>query len=228
MINPITLKILNTAEQKMNAYFGLLNYRYKNLCTKAEAESMLPVEVEIEGPLFKIEEVAIMSIPEWNQIMLMPKDEEYIPYIGHAVMMVHPEFKQKVTRYFIESQDRDVKVLMLTMPPVDKDRHKLLNDGVDVLYTQCVAYIDNVKAEAGIQISEQMAQQSIDEINETRKKLDDLHKQYSKNVDGLHDDKKSEIEDAYQKYLKEHGDDAGSSTTSSSQSDVAQSMELPK
>lgn len=224
------MQMLNSAEGKMNGYFGLLDYRYKNLCTKAEVLSMLPVEVEIEGATFKLEDVAGISIPEWNQIMVIPKDEDYIPYIGHAVMMVHPEFKQKVTRYHIEDVNKDIKVILLTVPPVDKDRRDLLGQGTDTLYNQSAVYIDKTKADTGIAISKGMADKPKEEVDEARKKLDELHKQYRDSVDKLHENKKKEIEDAYQKYLKEQGQDASSSNTGSpaQQPNAAISMEIPK
>lgn len=232
MLSPIILQLLNSAESKMNGYFALLDYRYKNLCTKAEAASMLPIEVEMEGASFKIENVAAISIPEWNQIMVIPKDEDYIPYIGHAVIMVHPEFKQKVTRYHVEELNKDIKVLLLTVPPVDKDRKKVLDEGTDSLYDQCLACLDKTKVDTGLAIAKGMANKSKEEIDEARNKFDELYKQYRKNVDQLHDDKKQEIEEAYEKYVKEQGESKSEALPTPPEvpamPDVTQSIELPK
>lgn len=230
MINPIILQLFNTADQKMSGYASLLDYRYKNLCIKAEPLSLIPVEVDVEGTMFKMEDVADCTISAWNQIMVIPKDEDLIVYIGHAIMQVHPEFKQKVTRHYFEQIRKDIKVILLTMPPVDKDYRDVLNTGTDTLYDQCKIYIDKVQSEISVEITMRMAGHPKDEIDEARKKISDLHEHYCKQVDGLHDEKKKEIEDAYQKYLKEQGQDASSSDTGSpaQQPDAAFSMELPK
>lgn len=230
MINPVILQITNTADQKMNGYASLLNYRYKNLCVKAEPLSLIPVEVDIEGGKFNFEDVAGGSISEWNQIMVIPKDEDLIAYICPAIAQAHPEFKQKVTRQYIEEIGDNVKVIMLTMPPVDKDRRNLLIQGTETLHDQCKIYIDNVQSEVSVEITKRMVGRPKEEVDEARKKLNDLHEQYSKQVDDLQEEKKKEIEDAYQKYLKEKGQAASSSDTGSpaQQTDAAFSMELPK
>lgn len=212
----------------MNGYSSLLNYRYRNLCIKAEPLSLIPVEVDVEGTMFNMENVADCTISEWNQIMVIPKDEDLIVYISPAVAQVHPEFKQKVTRHYFEKIGKDFKVILLTMPPVDKERRDILNTGTDTLYDQCKTYIDKVQSEISVEITKRLVGRPKDEIDEARKKISDLHQQYTKQVDELHDEKKKEIADAYEKYVKEHGeDDSSDANASDLQSQVTQSMELP-
>lgn len=220
----------------MNGFFSLLDYRYRNLCTKAEPASLIPVQVEVQNAVFNLEIIADCAVTEWNQITVIPKDEEYTPFIAKGVMEVHPEFKQEITRQYYEQIGADLKVLLLTMPPVDKKYRDTLNIATDSLYEQCVLCLDNAKMEAGLDITERLAESGKDDIDEARKRLADLDKQYRDQVKELHETKKKEIDEAYEKYLKEHGEESPAThsdshsdfSDTSEQTDAAFSMELPK
>ena len=49
---------LSMLSAQMKGYVSALNYRYMNLCVKAEEASLLPIEVPIEDELKNLEDVA--------------------------------------------------------------------------------------------------------------------------------------------------------------------------
>ena len=50
-------------QEKLNAYLALLNYRYSNLCVKAELGALMPVTVAAEKE-YNIEDVAKVATPD--------------------------------------------------------------------------------------------------------------------------------------------------------------------
>ena len=48
----------NQLEEKLTGYVAMLNFKFLNLCVKAEEASLLPVTVNVDGASKKLEEVA--------------------------------------------------------------------------------------------------------------------------------------------------------------------------
>ena len=97
---------LNTTEKKMASYMTLLNFRYINLCVKAEAASLIPVNVNIFGEDKDIEEVAEVAIQDDYHLAVFPKNDEYIRYITQGVINVHPEFKLSMKTMKVGAEER--------------------------------------------------------------------------------------------------------------------------
>ena len=51
----------NQLQEKLTGYVAMLNFRFMNLCIKAEEASLLPVSVIIGGTSKKLEEVAVIA-----------------------------------------------------------------------------------------------------------------------------------------------------------------------
>ena len=128
-------------KEKLNAYVALMNYRYINLCVKAELGSLLPVTVSAVGKELNIEDVAQIATPNEYQLDVYPKLNDYQQGIIEGIFDVHPEFKLEILQ--IESSDdkRD-KHLLYTMPDVDKERYDLLNNMAKVFRDECNVDID--------------------------------------------------------------------------------------
>ena len=97
---------LNATEKKMASYMTLLNFRYINLCVKAEAASLIPVNVNIFGEDKDIEEVAEVAIQDDYHLAVFPKNDEYIRYITQGVINVHPEFKLSMKTMKVGAEER--------------------------------------------------------------------------------------------------------------------------
>ena len=195
-------KLLGEAKSKMNGYVALLSFRYSNLCVKADPVALLPVLVIIDGEEKNIEEVAEVSIPKDDVLAVMPKDSELLFDIGKGVKKAHPEFKMDLVRKE-GCDDEDDKYLTFTMPEVNKDRHDVLEEGVDGLHDQCKARVNLVLDQYGVKIAKYMAGADAESIDYVKDQLKGLHKFFDDLMEKLTKGKKQEIEDAYQLYLAE-------------------------
>lgn len=201
-MNARTQQILGEAKNKMNGYVMLLMLRYSNLCVKADAMSLLSVTVMIDDQEKNIEEVATIGMQKEDVIAVAPKFPNILFDIGKGVMTAHPEFKMDVVQKE-DSKYEDDLYLTFTMPEVDQDRRNLLIDGVDGLYKQCKAKLDEVREKCNVEIGMNMVGAEQEEIDATKDQLKQFHDFFKKTLDEATDTKKKEIEDAYQLYLEE-------------------------
>jgi len=193
------------AKDKMNGYSVLFTYRLMNLCVKANPVSLLSTVVDLSEGKFNIENVADITQPNEYQLGVYPHEPESIYKIGKAIQIEHPEFKVETPEvvYNDGSKPEDGrKYLLYTMPEINKDRYDLLMNGVDVLYAECKADTDKVYSKILGQMVAAMSGEDLDIINETKSELKDLYDFYDDLDKQYRDNKKKEIEDAYQEYLK--------------------------
>ncbi len=207
--------ILGELDNKVGGYVALLQFRYSNLCVKADPCSLLPVTVNYDDNDYDIEDVAYVRLLKEDQLQVYPKDSALLLYIGKAIAEYHPEFKQEIvaekdpskedsasTSQLKEENEEDNKSLILTMPEVDKNRRDVLMDGVKVLYEQLKATLD-----ANFQFYTQkvvltLSGASAEEIKEAKDSIEDIKKQNFDLAKKYRENKEKEIEDAYKRYLE--------------------------
>jgi ribosome recycling factor len=204
-MNNIILSQIDDAQKKMGAYIALLNYRYMNLCVKADIAALLPVSVYADGEELNIEDVANVNMPDEYQLGVYPKEPNDLQPIIQGIYEAHPEFKMEINS--VEgSEDEASKYVLYTMPDVDKNRHDFLINGVKGLYEECQARVDAVYANYQARFAELLVNASVSDADEANKALDEAHNKCDNMVDELLDKKTQEIEDAYKKYLTEEED----------------------
>lgn len=192
---------------RMGGYYALMNYKYSNLCTKAEPASLLPVDIYIDATRMDMEQVAIVGSPREDQLSIIPKDEHYLDPIVRGVFDAHPEFKLEI-KYISEDLKReDERYLLYTMPEVNKDRRDLLANGVKSLYEETSARIKAVFAKDKLNLIQGVQGLPAEEIKELEDALDQAYDQNKGMVDQAYELKRKEIEDAYDRYLKNHPDE---------------------
>lgn len=196
-------RLFGEAKGKMNGYVALLTFRYSNLCVKADAISLLPVNVTIDGEDTNIENVADVAIPKNTVLAVIPKDTAHLNAIGNGILNAHPEFVMEVVQNK-KSNDEEDKYLTFTMPEVDETRHSELSDGVDSLYKQCKTKLDHVFHQYGDLINGKMQENSAKEKEEVSNQLKELFDYYDQLCEQMTETKKKEIESAWQEYQKEH------------------------
>lgn len=200
---------LGEASSKMSGHVALLNYRYLNLCVKAEAASLLIVTVEYDGNNYDIEQVADVASPREDQLQVYPKGSDLVIPIGKAIAAVHPEFKQEVIKEennsnaSSENVEEEDKSILLTMPEVDKNRRDALMEGVKVLYDETSAELTAIYETYTQKAIIQLMDGTAEEIDECKKALKDLKKEHFDLADGYRKNKEKEIEDAYKRYLEQ-------------------------
>ncbi len=201
-----TALTLGEASTKMSGYAALLNYKYLNLCVKAEPVSLLSVTVEYDDKEFNIEDVADVTGPRKDQLQVYPKASELTYYIGKAIAKIHPEFKQEI----VEEENNDStkegeeeKSILLTMPKVNKDRRDALMDAVKAFYEEAKTNLTTNYEVYTQQVLFKLMDASAEEIDEAKKSLEDIKKQNFELIDTYRDNKEKEIEEAYQRYLEQ-------------------------
>ena len=205
---------LGEANSKMSGHVALLNYRYLNLCVKAEAASLLMVTVEYDGNSYDIEQVADVTSPREDQLQVYPKGPELVAPIGKAIATAHPEFKQKVVEEKKHNSSPDDeeedKSILLTMPEVDKNRRDALKEGVKVLYDATKSQLTSIFELYTQKTIIQLMGASAQEIDEAKKALEEMKKQHFSLADGYRKNKEKEIDDAYKRYMEQKDEKAKS------------------
>lgn len=185
----------------------MLNFRFLNMCIKAEPASLIPVKVNIEGSQKNLEQVAMTAKKDDYRFWILPKYDEDMKAICEGIAKVHPEFKQKELTLQVEGIDgegtsRDVRYLQLTMPDVNDKYYKTLKDAIDVFYQQCKTLMEAAANQAKAEIAIQAAGEPEKDVDGIKKEIDKLIKKSEERRDQLRDKKEKEVEDAYKVWLE--------------------------
>lgn len=193
-------------QEKLKGYVAMMNFRYINLCIKADPVSLIPVKVNVEGTEKNLEQVAMTAKKDDYRFWIVPKYDEDKDSICKGIAKVHPEFKQKEDTLKIEgiSEDGeayDVHYIELTMPDVDDNRYNALKDAVDVVYQECKTLMQAAVSKAKAEIAFLSVGEPKEDIDGINKAVDNLNEKCEKQRDKLRDKKLQDIEDAYKKWL---------------------------
>ena len=195
-------------EEKLSGLVGMMNFRYLNLCIKAEEASLIPVKVMIEGQQQNLEDVAVTAKKDEYRFIIVPKWEDDMQPIAQAIAQTHPEFEQSydtmqvdMPNEYREIVTRDVRYLLLTMPEVNDDRRDALKDTTDAINEYTKQQIDVAYTKTVTQVTELLVGEKPEDIDKIKDSLEQLKKATDGQRDKLHADKLKEINDAYKKWL---------------------------
>ena len=206
MNNYITFELTDLAK-KLKGYTMLFNYRMSNFCVKAEPTALMPVTIVVAGTEFNLEEVANIMRPDDFTFDVYPKNPNNLQDIINGIFDAHPEFKMelKTDKAEIEGAE-DKRHVIYTMPPVDKNRRKLLNETVKAFHKECKVNLDLTYAELQTRLVEPFATMSLEDIDEARKAFKKVYDAAKDECDKMLEMKLNEIEEGYQRYLAEDND----------------------
>ena len=188
--------LINQVENKMAGYLTLLNYRYQNLCVKADPISLMPVNVMMAGEAKNIEDVAKVGLTDEYHLAVFPNQDDLQPFIIEGIAHSHPEFMLQVQTYNLHDKERHY--LLYEMPKVDKNRYHVLTQGVNSLHDECKVRLDEIHTENLKSISELLKSNPAD-LDAVKKELNRIHDDYIGKVKNLKEEKLAEIEEAYQR-----------------------------
>lgn len=212
---------IESAQKKMGSYIALLNYRYINLCVKANIGSLLPVTVLADYKECNLEDVASVNQPDEFKLGVYPKDPSYRKPIIEGIYEAHPEFKMEIKNSG-DSEDERQEYLLYTMPDVDKNRRDFLMDAVKGLSKECDACIEKVYAKYQARFAEMFVNSPAEEAEEANMSLKNTRNKCLDMAEDLLIKKENEIEDGYTRYLNE----GGSAEAASDGMDVSHAMKL--
>lgn len=200
----------NQLEEKLTGYVAMLNFKFMNLCVKAEEASLLSVTVNVDGAGKKLEEVAVTAKKDEYRFIIVPHIDEDMEAVGRGILMSHPDFKQDVESLHIDAHDaegnsigRDVPYILLTMPEVDDERYDFLKQAVDTFYQQSKTLMDKSVSEAKGLIAMHIIGEPEEEIDGINKAVEKLNNEKSEQREKLRAEKLQEIEEAHHKWLAE-------------------------
>lgn len=208
--------LLREAQQKMSGYAVYMNYQFIHFSVVAEPAALLAVEVEIDNTPLNLEDVADVAVPEDTQFALIPKDQSYLFPICKAVGKVHPDYKIEQKPLNEENEDSDgasshsegqdsdeeKKYVLCTMPAVNKDRRDAGMDYVKTVYEETMSQLDTVNAAYTAKISKLLINAKPEELDEAKDELKKLHDNHVDICKNYRDEKETQLEEAYQKYLQ--------------------------
>lgn len=108
-----------------------------------------------------------------------------------------------------QTQNNKYYYILLTMPPVNKDQRKIYLDAVDVVHKYVTTKIDAEKVKLTAGVTARCADSSKEDIDECKEAIEKIYDQDKAMADQQKEEKVKEIEEAYQRYLKEHPQDDG-------------------
>ena len=195
-------------ESKLSGYVAQLNYRFMNLCVKAEPMSLLSARFNIQGEEKQIEDVAQVSKKGDYQFMAIPNFEDDMAPLAVGIALKHPEFKQEYGEETVNVVDEQgdpqsvkVKYLLLTMPEVDDNRYDALKTAVDAAYNQCKTQMEAVVQRAEPEIALLQEGEDQQDIDRVKAAIERLKKSYNDQREKLYDEKMKEIEEGHENWL---------------------------
>ena len=195
-------------ESKLSGYVAQLNYRFMNLCVKAEPMSLLSARFNIQGEEKQIEDVAQVSKKGDYQFMAIPNFEDDMAPLAVGIALKHPEFKQEYGEETVNVVDEQgdpqsvkVKYLLLTMPEVDDNRYDALKTAVDAAYNQCKTQMEAVVERAEPEIALLQEGEDQQDIDRVKAAVERLKKSYNDQREKLYDENMKEIEEGHENWL---------------------------
>lgn len=226
MNNYISFETIDLAK-KLKGYNMLFNYRMSNLCVKAEPTALMPVTVFVAGTEYNLEEVANILRPDDFSFDVYPKNQNNLQDIISGIFDVHPEFKMELKTDKAENEGgADTQHVFYTMPPVDKDRRKLLNETTKTFHKECIVNLDVTYADLQARLVEPYTQMSPQDVDEARKGFKKVYDDARDECDKMLQLKLNEIEEGYQRYLTEYNDRYAEPETDDHEMEVSEDPEI--
>ena len=112
------------------------------------------------------------------------------------------------------------------MPPVDKDRRKLLNETTKTFHKECMVNLDVTYADLQARLVEPYTQMSPQDVDEARKGFKKVYDDSRDECDKMLQLKLNEIEEGYQRYLNEYNDRYAEPETDDHEMEVSEDPEI--
>ena len=100
----------NELEEKLAASVAAMNFRFMNLCVKAEEMSLIPIRARVEGSNQNLENVAMIGKKDDYSFMIVPNSQDDMKAIALGISIVHPDFKQKEETLSVEGMVRNLSL----------------------------------------------------------------------------------------------------------------------
>ncbi len=171
-----TQKIVNEHKNMMEKVLEHLHNEFKSVRTsRASAGLVENIRVDYYGTPTPLRQLAAISAPDVNMIVIKPFDPASIKEIEKAI---------KNSDLSI-APISDGKIVRLNIPPLSGERRQQLAGGVKQLGEQAKVSIRNIRRDANKKLEDEEKAKTIteDDRNHGKKEIDDLTKQYTDKID---------------------------------------------
>lgn len=186
-------------KNRMLGYLFLMQYRFANLCIKADPLALMSIEVDCSGNALKIEEVANVATKDDYTFMVVPKYSQLLQNIIEGTKIEHPEFKVSVAkRYDVENSDEDAAYFR--MPEVNDDRKKEMEDAVDLFGDECKAKLESCHDLFKLRVGEKLVGEEKKDVDARMGEIEETFEKNMSSRQTLIDQKKKEIAEAWEQW----------------------------
>lgn len=211
---------VNGLTEKLDAYTRLIDFRYKNLLVKADPMQMLPVEVESPEGIVTLEEVASLAITAEDQFTLFANDPLNLPAVQKGIFKTHPLIKQELFVPEVDKNDdkvndlnqiaekvmghrpEPVQGLLLTMPPMTRERRDFVKEAVDGLMKQAKVRFLKTLEDYKLMMASEVVVLEPQRVDEGADKLDGKHEEMWKEIEDKTTEFLKDIDERYYAYEK--------------------------
>jgi len=179
-------KVLDYTKSKMEKALNCIKEEFMRIRTgRASATLLDGLKINYYGALTPLKQIANISIPEYNLVIIHPWDKKCLSEIEKAI------WKSDLGL----SPVNDGNIIRLSIPPLNEERRKELVKSVHKEAENGRVAIRNIRREMNdlVKKYEKEGNISEDELKEYQKKIQNLTDEYIERIDKLLDLKEKEI-----------------------------------
>jgi len=179
-------ELLKDAEKRMKKAVEVLKGEFAGLRTgRASTVLVEDIKVDYYGSTMTIKQIAQISVPEANQIVIQPWDASVVPNIEKAI---------RESDLGVQPQ-RDGNIIRIILPPLTEERRRELVKKAGKLAEQARIAIRNVRHEIMKELDKLKKEggYSEDDIKRAKDELQKITDRFVKEVDNLLSKKEEEI-----------------------------------
>ncbi len=171
-----TQKIVSEHKQLMEKAFEFLHSEFRTVRTGRASTGLVEnLKVDYYGSPTPLKQLATISIPESNMLVIKPFDPASIKDIEKAI---------KSSDLSIAPMS-DGKIIRLSVPPLSGERRTQLASQVKQLGEQAKVSIRNIRRDANKKLDDAQKAKTLteDDRDHGKKEIDDLTRQYTDGID---------------------------------------------
>ena len=179
-------QLLKDADKRMKKAVEVLKGEFAGLRTgRASTVLVEDIKVDYFGSMMTIKQIAQISVPEANQIVIQPWDVSVVPNVEKAI---------RESDLGVQPQ-RDGNIIRIILPPLTEERRKELVKKAGKLAEQARIAIRNIRHEIMKELDKLKKEggYSEDDIKRAKDELQKITDKYVKEVDNLLSRKEEEI-----------------------------------
>ena len=179
-------EIIAESESKMKKAVEVLQDELRTVRTGRASTGLVEnIKADYYGTPTPLKQMAALAAPQADMIVIKPFDPGSIGEIEKAIKNSDLSIAPIM----------DGKLIRLSIPPLSEERRQQLVTQVKQLGEQTKVSVRNIRREANKQLEKEQKDKVVteDELEKGRKRIDDITKEYTDNVDSMVKHKSDEI-----------------------------------